>query len=250
KGALARTLEATDEQTEIIDYATGAGAKNLLVNALAGAAKTSTLRFLCKYMSIEPTLSLAFNKRIADEMSKVLPGHVRCATMNSVGHRVWGAAVGKKLVLETKKNYNLVKAYVDELPRHQREDAYEVFGDIVKAISRAKLSGYIPPGLQMGKTILTENQFYDSLEEAPDDWFIKVTNICLQRGIQQAYGGLIDFDDQIYMPTLFGGSFPQHRRVLGDEAQDFSRLNQAMLEKLVGPETWLCCVGDPWQSIY
>ena len=38
--------------------------------------------------------------------------------------------------------------------------------------------------------------------------------------------------------------------MLGDEAQDFSPLNQAMIEKLVGPNTWLCAVGDPWQSIY
>jgi hypothetical protein len=52
------------------------------------------------------------------------------------------------------------------------------------------------------------------------------------------------------MPTLFGGSFPVHKRVMGDEAQDFSRLNQAMIEKLVGPNTQFLAVGDPWQSIY
>jgi DNA helicase-2/ATP-dependent DNA helicase PcrA len=79
---------------------------------------------------------------------------------------------------------------------------------------------------------------------------MELINEALRTSIKQAYGGLIDFDDQIYMPTLFGGSFPQHPRVLADEAQDFSRLNHAMLEKLVPPEAWLCAVGDPWQSIY
>jgi len=69
-------------------------------------------------------------------------------------------------------------------------------------------------------------------------------------GIRQSYAGLIDFDDQIYMPTLFGGSFPQHRRVMVDEAQDLSPLNHAMLWKLVGPKCHLTAVGDPWQSIY
>lgn len=244
------TLEATEEQSSIIDFALGNPKTNLLINALAGAAKTSTLRFLCKYMPIEPTLSLAFNKRIADEMAKVLPGHVRAATMNSVGHRVWASAVGRRLVVDTKKNYNLVKAMVDALPRGQRSDAYENFGDLVKTLSRAKLSGYVPPGLQMGRTLVSAEDFFGGLDEAPDDWFCNLVNEALRQGIKQAYQGLIDFDDQIYMPTLFGGSFPSFARVMGDEAQDFSPLNQAMIERLVGPGTWLGAVGDPWQSIY
>lgn len=247
-----RELSATEEQTEIIDFALANPRTNILINALAGAAKTSTLRFLCKYLPIDPTISLAFNKRIADEMAKVLPGHVRCATMNSVGHRVWGAAVGKRLVVETRKNYNLVKERIDKLPQRDRSAAYDLFGDITKTISKAKLSGYVPSGITglPGKSLLTEDEFFGGLEEQPDEWFIMLVNDCLRNGITQAYGGLIDFDDQIYMPTLFGGAFPQHVRVMGDEAQDFSPLNHEMLKKLVGPSTQLMAVGDPWQSIY
>jgi hypothetical protein len=244
-----RILEATEEQTAIIDQAMKSPT-NLLINALAGAAKTSTLRFLCKYMPVEPVLSLAFNKRIADEMAKVLPGHVRAATMNSVGHRVWGAAIGKRLVVETKKNYNLVKTLIDALPRSQRSDAYAIFGDITKALSRAKLSGYVPAGTAAGSSLLSEEEFFGGLEEAPDDWFVGLLNKALTLGIQQSYGGLIDYDDQIYMPTLFGGSFPQHRRVMVDEAQDLSPLNHAMVDRLVAPSTQIIAVGDPWQSIY
>lgn len=246
-----RVLEATEEQAAIIDFALANPQTNLIIDALAGAAKTSTLRFLCKYLPIAPTLSVAFNKRIADEMAKVLPGHVRCATMNSVGHRVWAAAVGKRLTLDTRKNYNLVKEAIDRLKsRSERNEAYDVMGDVMKAISRAKLSGYIPVGTAQGRPLLDAEAFFGGLEEAPDDWFCAMVNDVLAQGIRQAYAGLIDFDDQIYMPTLFGGSFPQHDRVLGDEAQDFSPMNQAMIEKLVGPRTWLCAVGDPWQSIY
>jgi len=244
-----RTLEATEEQSSIIEFALTVP-DNLLINALAGAAKTSTLRFLAKYLPTVPTLSLAFNKRIADEMSKVLPGHVRCATMNSVGHRVWGAAVGKRLTLDTKKNYNLLKSHIDTLPRSIRSEVYDIFSDITKTMSRAKLSGYVPPGTPQGRSLIEREAFYAGLEEAPDEWFMSIVDNLLKEGIRQAYAGLIDFDDQIYMPTLFGGSFPQFARVMGDEAQDFSRLNQAMIERLVGPNTWFGAVGDPWQSIY
>src|SRR5215831_9647677 len=142
-----RLLAATEEQAAIIDQALAEPGTNLLINALAGAAKTSTLRFLCKYLPVEPTLSLAFNKRIADTMAKVLPGHVKSATVNSVGHRVWAAAIGKRLVLETRKNYNLVKDLIEALPRRERADAYDCFSDLTKALSRAKLCGYVPPGV-------------------------------------------------------------------------------------------------------
>ena len=247
--ASGKRLSATEEQVAIIEEAL-TGPANILINALAGAAKTSTLRFLCKYMPIEPTLSLAFNKRIADEMAKVLPGHVKAQTMNSVGHRVWGSAVGKRLTLEERKVYNLVKEAVDRLPNHEKGEAYEIFSDITKAIRSAKTQGYVPRKAPNGRSLCTEDEFFGSLDEEPDGWFVDIVNGALLEGIRQAYAGLIDFDDQIYMSTLFGGAFPQYKRVMGDEVQDFSPLNHAMLAKLVGPRTRLLAVGDPWQSIY
>ena len=64
----------TPEQQAIIDAACGTS-DNILVNALAGAAKTTTLEMICKALPVQPILSLAFNKRIAQEMEKRLPGH-------------------------------------------------------------------------------------------------------------------------------------------------------------------------------
>jgi len=170
--------------------------------------------------------------------------------MNSIGHRVWGSAVGKRLVLDTRKNFNLVKEGIEKLSRLEKQYAFEDFGEIMKTISRAKLNGYIPTGAATGRSLLTADEFFGGLDEEPEGWFMELVNNALLASIKQAYAGLIDFDDQIYMPTLFGGSFPQHPRVLADEAQDFSRLNHVMLEKLVPKESWLCAVGDPWQSIY
>jgi hypothetical protein len=245
-----RLLEATAEQAAIINYALGTEPQNILINALAGAAKTSTLRFLCKYMPVVPTLSVAFNKRIADEMTRVLPAHVKCATMNSVGHRVWGSAIGKRLIVDTKKNYNLIKALVDALPKRDKSDAYDLFGDLMKTVARAKLNGYVPPDTPAGKSLISRADFFGNLEEAPDNWFVEMIDEALRKSIQQAYAGLIDFDDQIYMPTLFGGSFPTHDRLMVDEAQDLSPLNHAMVERLMQGNCHLIAVGDPWQSIY
>lgn len=245
----AAPLTATSEQADIIDFALESD-ENLLINALAGAAKTSTLRFLAKYMPIEPTLSLAFNKRIVDHMIRVLPGHVKPSTANSIGHRVWQSAIGRRLTVETRKSFNIVKAQIDKLPTDERTDAYALFSEISAALRLAKSTGYVPPRAPTGKSLITQDDFYGGLDEAPDDWLIDFIDRCITEGIRQAYEGLIDFDDQPYMATLFGGSFPQFKVVMADEAQDFNLINHAMLAKLVGPHTRLIAVGDPWQSIY
>ena len=65
----------TPEQAAIIEAARTTS-DNILVNALAGSAKTTTLEMVCNAITGIPILSLAFNKRIADEMKKRLPGHV------------------------------------------------------------------------------------------------------------------------------------------------------------------------------
>ena len=101
-----------------------------------------------------------------------------------------------------------------------------------------------------GRSLTTKEDFFSSLEEKPDDWFVGIVDKVLLEGIRQSYGGLIDFDDQIYMSTLFGGNFPQFRYLMLDEVQDFSPLFHAMVAKLMGPSTRLFAVGDPNQSIY
>ena len=242
-------LTATDEQAAIIDAACGSQA-NLIIGALAGAAKTSTLQFLARYMPLQPTLSLAFNKRIVEHMIKVLPGHVKPSTANSIGHRVWSTAIGKRLTVDTKKTFNIIKAQIDKLPAHERMDAYDLFSEISSAIRSAKSTGYVPAKAPAGKSLIMADQFFGGLDEAPDAWFVDLVDRCLLEGIRQAYEGLIDFDDQPYMATLFGGQFPQFKVVMVDEAQDLNLINHAMIERLVAPGTRLISVGDEHQAIY
>jgi DNA helicase-2/ATP-dependent DNA helicase PcrA len=238
---------ATPEQQAIIEAALRTQ-DNLLVNALAGAAKTTTLEMLCKSLPVQPILSLAFNKRIAEEMTKRLPGHVECRTLNAIGHRVWMQCIPRRLALDTKKSYTILKGIVDALPRGEKSEAYEFFSDILKLVGQAKLAGYIPTGVPTGRALVSVDDFWSEIDEDLADVGRGLVDRVLRESITQAYAGSIDFDDQIYMPTLFGGTFPKFGLVLVDEAQDLSALNHAMLEKLVVKR--LIAVGDPYQSIY
>jgi superfamily I DNA/RNA helicase len=239
-------MEPTLEQREIIEAALRR-TDSLLINALAGAAKTTTLEMIASAMPIQPILSLAFNKRIAEEMKRKLPGHVQPMTLNSIGHRTWAAATGRRLTLTTSKVYDILKAKVEDLPRGQKREVQGAFSDYLKAIRQARVAGYIPGSL--GKPgLITRDDFAEGLD-TDEELDFGLIDACLGESIRQAYAGVIDFDDQIYMPTLFGGAFPKYPIVMVDEAQDLSGINHAMLE-LIAANSRLMAVGDPWQSIY
>jgi superfamily I DNA/RNA helicase len=247
-----RRLTATPEQERIIDAAL-AGSDSLMLNALAGAAKTSTLQFLAKYLPVQPTLCLAFNKRIAEEMKTKLPDHVVSRTLNSLGHQVWSRVCTKRVVLDAQKLHRLMKATIDQqLRRQEKEEAYDNFAEALKIARQARISGYIPDGsFEHAKRLVGADEFWAEVFGGAEDYPLLLRYLVdktLQASITEAYSGTIDFDDQIYMPTLFGGNFPQFPVVMVDEAQDLSPANHEMLKRLSPGR--LIAVGDPWQSIY
>jgi DNA helicase-2/ATP-dependent DNA helicase PcrA len=240
-------ITATPEQTAILRAAIDT-TSSLCIEALAGSAKTTTIEFLCAHLPPQPVLCLAFNKRIAEEMAARLPGHVTCRTMNSIGHRIWSAACGRKLVLNTRKNYEILKALVEELPKPARSEAYDSFGETLKIIAKAKRDGFIPRSAPVRGGLVEAEAFWETCDDVPDSLTQSLVAAAILASIRASYAGTIDFDDQLYMPTLFGGSFPRFPLVMVDEWQDFSSINHAMLRKLVTGR--LIAVGDPYQSIY
>jgi len=248
------SLTPTPEQQAIIDAAKQTKA-NILVEALAGAAKTSTLEMIAKALPGIPIMAVAFNKRIAEEMQRRLPGHVKCMTLNGVGHRAFSSALGKNVTLNTDKMYELLKEEQDQLVGDEKWEAREVFGDTLALLKKSKALGFIPPKLYTNIKHLhpNEDRFWEQLELTEGVLLtglqIDLIKACLGRSIKQAFDGMIDFDDQIYMSTLFQGNFPKFPLTLCDEVQDFSILNQEMAAKMVEGRR-IIAVGDPYQSIY
>lgn len=239
----------TKEQEACVDAAV-ASQDNLIINALAGAAKTSTLELIAKALPSTPILYLVFNRRNQEEAQKRLASHVKCQTFNGCGHGVWTAALGRRAVLEADKIYKLTRAYGDELPKgSKKNDFFDTFKETLDLIKGARTAGYVPDGKYPdARRLCSLEDFLEGLDFEPEASQIDALNAVLHKSIQAAYAAHIDFDDQIYMPTLFGGTFPRFPLVMADEAQDLSPLNHAMLERLVTKR--LIIVGDPWQSIY
>jgi DNA helicase-2/ATP-dependent DNA helicase PcrA len=240
-------MNPTDEQIAIID-AIENSTSNLCVNALAGTGKTTTLDFIQSASPKQPVMCLAFNKRIAEEMKKKFPDTTAVKTMNGLGHGIWYKAVGK-LDLNPKKMNEIFKEQVKALAKPDQQEAWDVYWEVITACSMAKSLGYVPEGkFPHAKRLITQELFHQILEVKPTQVVSSLIDSLLFQSIQSAYKGWIDYNDQVYMPGVFGGTFPRFPLVLVDEAQDLNPVNHAILGKLVRER--VCVVGDRWQSIY
>jgi DNA helicase-2/ATP-dependent DNA helicase PcrA len=241
------SITPTAEQEHILDLLR-ATTSNLLINALAGTGKTSTLE-LIQDAANPPVLCLAFNRRIADEMGKRFRTTTSVRTLNGLGHRIWSAACAGKLSLDPKKCQDLLREAIRNLPKGQQGEAYDQFWEIISAVGLAKSLGYVPRAKFPNATrLISDDEFYSRLDEQLSDLAQDLIEEVLLSSIKAAYAGSIDYNDQVYMPALFGGTYPRFPLVLVDEAQDLSPVNHEMLHHLRSSR--IIAVGDPWQSIY
>lgn len=239
----------TDEQLAIFEEAKSSDA-NILIEALAGAAKTSTLVELAKHLRGSVTC-LAFNKKIATEMEQRMPKGVQCLTLNSLGHRIWSQALsGRRLQLSDGKLHHLLLEEIEAAPSDERDHLYESLGDISAWLRGSKNHGHVPDSIaaRLGSKcspLLSDEEFFEMLPEEPTPSQIDVMLRVLSRSFDMALEGRIDFADQLLLPTVMRCPFPMPQNVLVDEAQDLSELNHRMLEKLA--KRRIIAVGDSCQ---
>lgn len=236
----------TDEQLAICTYIRKESG-NLQVNALAGGGKTSTIEMMMEDTR-EPTLYMAFNKDVVEEAKERLPGGIEVRTFNSMGNRCWKAGNGKADV-NLKKTTELLREEINGYKGSDKAELNEQYWDIRGAIQMAKHLGYIPNGkFPHAKRLCDQQTLCARIENRLSPLGLEVVDNVLFASIKAAYAGAIDLDDQIYMPALFGGSFPRFPLVYVDERQDLSPTNVALLDKLAKGR--VVEVGDRWQAIY
>lgn len=244
----------TAEQEAILAAATKDSA-SLMVTAYAGCGKTSTLELLSHALPKAPSLALAFNVKIKKELEQRFPGHFEVLTLNGLGHRAWARFTGRRLTLEDRK---LGKLITQEL-KDQGGQAEEDWSDLRALVNAARQQGLTPDaaGLPRAEGLLSDTPevwmdlaFECGIVLAAQERLIALARKILTISCKMACGGVIDFDDQIYMSTCFGGQFPQFPLLMVDEAQDLSPLNHKQVAKVVGLDGRLIVVGDPKQAIY
>ena len=262
-------LVPSQYQKDIFTFARD-GEGSAAVDAKAGSGKTTTLETLVHLLDRKlRVLMVAFNKHIVVEMERRIGAldNVDIRTMNSLGFRVLlsmfaGLGLRKPAVNGNKSSdifYAMSKAETDY-------DVRSMFWanrtEILKLVGLAKSVGMAPEGpvagvVLKGLTPNTDQEWVRLMDhhaiDADDAGFaITIAQEILKLSVRAAVTNLnvIDFDDQIWLPIIMGGTFPKFDVILADEAQDLSPLNHEVLRRCCHEATRVIAVGDPNQGIY
>lgn len=243
------TFTPTPEQSAIVAEAVNTK-DNLIIGALAGAAKTSTLELIAEALPDVNTICLAFNKKIAEEMRLKLPASYTVKTLHALGLSVWQNTIGKRCKV-VNKMYKILKETIDALPSDEQEEAWKHSSYILTAVGKLKNAGYIPnscASLIKCQPLCDNETMRDALDEEISeleyDLLVEISTISFHQSLQ----GIIDYDDMVMMPSLCKAVYPIFTNILVDETQDLSPLNHMMLKKLYRRR--IIAVGDSCQAIY
>jgi len=261
---MGQTFKPSKYQQALFDWITG-GQGSAIVEAVAGSGKTTSMVQALKLIdSKKSILFLAFNKSIAEELKTRAPKHVNCMTMNALGHRAVMKQFGR-VELDSKKTNSILEGMIEDQVMDERE-ANLNWAVICKLVSVAKSTGLVPQGLENLNALLQDTkETWDSLISYYDiefpnqdgdqqiaantkDRVIELTREALRRSIMVT--DVIDFNDQLYFPVIYGLPLAQHDWVFVDEAQDISAIQRTLLTKALKPNGRLVAVGDPKQAIY
>lgn len=214
------------------------GTNNLLVQAVAGSGKTTTL-VKATELAEGSTLFLAFNKAIAEELkTKVRSGDVK--TMNALGHRLWLDNSNAKFEMHK------MGILIDKIcpPLIAKDYGYTISRVVGLAKGTALGIQSDEPSTASMAQIIENYQF-----DIPCDQVFQIAEYCLtafQLSVRD--DTCFDFDDQLYGPLYHGWNYPVYSNVLVDEAQDLSPIQHAMLQAMRGSR--IIAVGDRHQAIY
>jgi hypothetical protein len=211
---------------------------NLLIEAVAGSGKSSTLRELSRRLR-GSILYTAFNKAIAEDMiAKGISGDVK--TFNGLGHGIM-MRNRPRAKLDARKVPGLIKKIMGDSTEH-REHGYS----IARAVGLGK-------GLGLG---LAAEPTADDFQAIIDDFgfdipveFIQDASVICREAFEQSRldEQTFDFDDQLWVPISQGWAFPGYDNLLVDEDQDLNPIQHAMIAAM---RSRLIAVGDRHQAIY
>jgi DNA helicase-2/ATP-dependent DNA helicase PcrA len=217
---------------------------NLIINAVAGSGKTTTLVGAAERVpSTARCVFLAFNKSIATELGQRLPQHFQARTFHSLCYSPVTRALGVKQV-NADKLRDIIREKLDE-------DVAKMYGPFIRRlVGLARNAGIvclIPDELEVWEALVEQHDLSVDSENASIEEGINFAREVLKLSNQRDE---CDFDDLLYFAVLKQIALPKFDWVFVDEAQDTNAIQRELLRKIMKPSTRLVAVGDPAQAIY
>ena len=221
---------------------TSVSSDNLLVQAVAGSGKTTTIAQACQYTTASRPIYAAFNKAIAEQFAAKIPSHARSSTLNGLGHRIVQKAY-RRATHDRWKLWNLARKQT-QIP--------DWVSAIVSAVSFAQncaigIPGYDEPSIEYFTQVLQNSTKLLHPSDIPQlaNKAFKVFQASLH------CDSIFDFNDQVYQPIFLGENpYQGHDLIFVDETQDLAPINQAGLFLAHKAGSRIIAVGDRAQAIY
>ena len=247
-------------QQAIFDFiASGSG--DGLVNAVAGSGKTSTLEQAAKLLPRgKRALFLAFNKKIADELSGRLRGTTMAAkTIHSVGYQCVAAVLKTMLPhfqrLEPDKHarkYHRIccDVFYATMPNTmQVDDQRSALSALEEIVKFARLT--LTDGWDANALAELVDHFGIELDPFYQEAMLAMVPDVLATGMHQAETeGACDFTDMVWLPHVWKLQPPEQDFVFVDECQDLNAAQLDLVLKCRVPGGRMLFVGDSQQAVY
>lgn len=248
---------------------------SILVQAQPGSGKTTTG---CVAAHTIPNaisaIFVAFNKKIATELSTKLPPNVPARTMHAFWLKQWGSYIRNrhgcnvqinnfKVRNAVEKQFKITKfnrgprknATREQLRAHRRK--LDLINDVVFLVEKAKLFGVVPKGFDAASVWPGDDKsfweyaidyFGYTIDPQHFDVAIAAARLVLVEQLQNETE--IDYLDMLYLPAINRVRNEQFQIVMIDEAQDMNALQRHLLSRMVVPNGMLFAVGDRNQAIF
>ena len=225
--------------------------KNIIVNAVAGSGKTTTIVEACKRLKLYPNKVqfLAFNKSIANELAEKLKGYAQVNTLHSFGYAVLRQAFkGKRIIIDDKKYIRLLQKNICDWSRyinHEEMSNVEIYNSccqIKKIFDLARVNLIQYGDMESLRGICDAYGICDEFDE------LEIVNNLLKDCYHMSDDRVIDFTDMVVLPLSYRTYISTFKFVFIDECQD---LNAAQRELMLCAAKGgrFVAVGDRKQAI-
>lgn len=231
--------------------------RNILLIACAGSGKTTTMELGISALSTKgiqarQIVACAFNKDIAKELDRRVGRHATCKTLHSLGLAACHKLLPGKPDIRPRKTLEFLSDPVGATRNS--------FPSFERALGLGKAAGYVPSTIcqKYGIRSLAPvdwdwtwvlEQIDEPMHPRPEQALEEALILSIQLALDPSKR-YIEFDDMLYMPTIFNAPMESPKYLFVDEAQDLSPIQLEQISHMIGSTGRLIAVGDPAQAIY
>src|SRR5579859_368805 len=235
-------MNYSEEHEEIFEVVQR-GERDIVVGAVAGSGKTTTLVGASDLLPSSKATFAAFSKEIATRLSELI-SNMSVSTLHSIGYKMIRRYLNVRLKTQKDKYTMLAEAHFKE-----RQGRLPIQDDFISEFVEL---------LHFTRVTYTHESHEEALRElvqrygliVPDDFLDSVETV-LGMGQDLALSrGIIDFDDQLWLPLLWDIKPEKQDHMFIDEAQDICKVALELIQKHRAKDGRMLFVGDRAQAIF